>query len=129
MQNAMQGYSSVMQNQAQNKASTMGFMGSLAEGAGTAAGGIWCWIAAVVFDEDLFVGPRVNLVRRWLRDDYSKTFIGRYVVVAYRKYGERTAAVIKRHRYLKMAFRALFDVALEKAEAKYKTPNLEFYGR
>jgi hypothetical protein len=39
MANALQGYQSVMQNQAQNKASTMGFFGSLAGAAGMAASG------------------------------------------------------------------------------------------
>jgi hypothetical protein len=116
MANALQGYQSVMQNQSANKASTMGFFGSLASGAGMAA----CWIAAVVFKENFFTGPRVTLVRRWLANDYAKTFIGKYVVAAYCKYGERAARVISKSVWLKQAFRALFDVALKKAEAKYK---------
>jgi hypothetical protein len=39
MANAMQGYGSVMQDQAQNKASTMGFLGQLGGGIGSVIGG------------------------------------------------------------------------------------------
>lgn len=85
----------------------------------SAAGTAACWIAAVVFEEDFFFGPRVNLVRNWLFDDYAKTFFGKFVVSAYSKYGERVARVVEKSSVLKKAFRVLFDVALRKAESKY----------
>jgi len=78
-----------------------------------------CWIAAVVYGEDFFSGPRVNLVRRWLINDYEKTAIGRHVVGAYRKYGERVANLVKGNELLKRQFKKLFDLALVKAEARY----------
>jgi mersacidin/lichenicidin family type 2 lantibiotic len=78
-----------------------------------------CWIAAVVYGEDFFLGPRVNLVRRWLINDYEKTAIGKHVVGLYRVYGERVANVVKKSELLRRSFRMVFDFALNKAEAKY----------
>jgi mersacidin/lichenicidin family type 2 lantibiotic len=78
-----------------------------------------CWIAAVVYNEDLFFGPRVNLVRRWLINDYENTAVGRHVVGLYREHGERVAQVVQKSGLLKRVFKRLFDVALGKAEARY----------
>jgi hypothetical protein len=81
-----------------------------------------CWIAAVVFGEDFYFGPRVNLVRRWLVNDYEKSgAVARLVMGLYRKYGERVAKVVEKSSILKRGFRKLFDKALAKAEAKYAT--------
>jgi len=79
-----------------------------------------CWIAAAVFNEDFFTGPRVNLVRRWLVNDWEKSGpIAKLVMGLYRKYGERVAEHVKNSRLLKGMFRKLFDRVLAKAEAKY----------
>jgi hypothetical protein len=82
----------------------------------------FCWIAAAVFEENLFTGPRVNKVRTWLVNDFQPSGPGaKFVMHLYRKYGERVAKVVERNSVLKAGFRKLFDKALAKAEAKYGT--------
>jgi hypothetical protein len=81
-----------------------------------------CWIAAVVFGENLFTGPRVNKVRTWLVNDFEPSGpSAKFVMHLYRKYGERVAKVVERNPILKDSFRKLFDKALAEAEAKYGT--------
>src|SRR6267378_2672857 len=53
--------------------------GLTAAGAGSGTGGAilaglagLCWVAAEVFDEDIVVGPRVNLVRNWMLNKFAK---------------------------------------------------------
>lgn len=83
---------------------------------------IVCWIAAAVFGENLFTGPRVNLVRTWLINDFEPSGPGaKFVMHLYRKYGERVAKVVEKNSILKRGFRKLFDNALAKAQAKYGT--------
>jgi hypothetical protein len=80
----------------------------------------FCWIAAVVFQENLFTGPRVNKVRTWLVNDFEPSGLGaKFVIRMYRKYGERVAKIVERNSVLKAGFRKVFDRALAKAEAKY----------
>ena len=77
-----------------------------------------CWIAAAVFEEDFFTGPRVNMVRSWLVNDWEKSGpVAKLVMNLYRRYGQRAAAVIGKNRALKFAFRKLFDRVLAKAQA------------
>ena len=79
-----------------------------------------CWIAAVVFEENFFTGPRVNLVRNWLVNDFEPSGLGAKLVMRlYRNYGQRVAKVVERNSILKRGFRKLFDNALAKAERKY----------
>jgi hypothetical protein len=79
-----------------------------------------CWIAAAVFDENIFTGPRVIKVRAWLVNEFEPSGVGaRFVMHLYRQYGERVAKVVAKSTLLKRGFRKLFDQALEKAEAKY----------
>lgn len=79
-----------------------------------------CWIAAAVFEEDFFTGPRVNLVRRWLVNDYEKSgLVAELVMGLYRKYGQRIARRVERGGLLKKAFSKLFHRALAKAQEKY----------
>jgi hypothetical protein len=81
-----------------------------------------CWIAAVVFEENLVTGPRVNKVRTWLVNEFEPSGPGaRYVMRMYRKHGERVAKVVEKNTILKHGFRKLFDKALAKAEAQYRT--------
>jgi len=81
-----------------------------------------CWIAAVVFEEHFVTGPRVNLVRRWLHNEFEPSGLGAKLVMSlYRKYGQRVARVVEKNFVLKRGFRKLFDKALAKAEAKYGT--------
>ena len=82
----------------------------------------FCWIAAVVFEENFVTGPRVNLVRNWLVNEFEPSSLGAKLVVSlYRKYGQRVAKVVERSSVLKRGFRSLFDKALAKAEARYGT--------
>ena len=81
-----------------------------------------CWIAAVVFEEDFVIGPRVNLVRAWLHSEFEPSGLGaKLVMILYRKYGQRVARAVEKNSVLKRGFRKLFDKALAKAEAKYGT--------
>jgi len=83
---------------------------------------VTCWIAAVVFEENFVTGPRVNLVRNWLVNEFEPSSLGAKLVMSlYRKYGQRVAKVVERSSVLKRGFRSLFDKALAKAEAKYGT--------
>ena len=88
---------------------------------GTCVVGV-CWIAAAVFEENFFTGPRVNLVRNWLVNDFEPSGLGAKLVMGlYRKYGQRVAKVVEQNSILKHGFRKLFHKALAKAEAKYGT--------
>ncbi len=79
-----------------------------------------CWIAAVVFEENFFTGPRVKLVRNWLINDFEPSGLGAKLVMRlYRKYGQPMAKVVERNSILKRGFRKLFNNALAKAETKY----------
>jgi hypothetical protein len=81
-----------------------------------------CWIAAAVFGENFFTGPRVNLVRKWLVNEFEPSGrCAKFVMHLYRNYGERVAKVVEKNSILKHGFRKLFDKALAKAEAKYGT--------
>lgn len=79
----------------------------------------YCWIAAAVYNEDMFWGPRVSLIRRWLRDDYGKTLTGRAVLSLYKLIGKPLARIIPGSPLLKSLFRFVFDKALARAQAKY----------
>lgn len=79
-----------------------------------------CWIAAAVFDEDFVSGPRVNLVRRYLVNDYETSgLLPKLVMGLYRKHGQQVASAVKRSAALKRVFRSLFDRVLAKAETRY----------
>jgi len=81
-----------------------------------------CWIAAVVFEEHFVTGPRVNLVRRWLHNEFEPSGLGaKLVMCLYQRFGQRVARVVEKSSILKRGFRKLFDKALAKAEAKYGT--------
>ena len=80
----------------------------------------FCWIAAAVFEENFVTGPRVNMVRQWLVNDFEPSGPGaKFVMHLYRSYGERVAKIVEKNAILKCSFRKLFDKALAKAEAKY----------
>jgi hypothetical protein len=75
-----------------------------------------CWIAAAVYDESFYTGPKVNAVRTWLLGWEQRSFVGKLVVGAYRMHGEAVAEVVKKSSLLKRGFKALFDVVLKKAQ-------------
>lgn len=87
-------------------------------GAAAVKGGGGCWIAAVVFNEDFYEGPRVTMVRAWLSHEFARR--GRwqnYLVSLYGKHGQRASKVVARSSVLRWVFRKIFDRALESAVA------------
>jgi hypothetical protein len=88
------------------------FAGGFGGGLGKSA----CWIAA-----ELYGGwnePRTELVRLWLNQVFRKRWYGGLVMAAYKRWGERVAAGLKKPRHIlwRNAFRTLFDAALAEAE-------------
>jgi len=79
-----------------------------------------CYLAAAVFEEDFFSGPRVLHCRRWLVDEFEPSGpFARFVMALYRRYGQRAAAIVARHGLLRQAFTPLFQNVLAQAERKY----------
>lgn len=74
-----------------------------------------CWIAAVVFDESFYTGPRVNMVRNYLLSWERQSGLGKLVVGAYRLCGQRVAQYTAKSGLLKRVFRSIFDRVLDKA--------------
>jgi hypothetical protein len=94
------------------------FAGNAGLFGGGGAGGVGnklppCWIAAELYGG--WYEPRTVLIRHWLVNDFSRLSLGRKLVDIYRKYGQRTAAAIRRYPVLRIFFRPLFDLALRQA--------------
>lgn len=109
MQGAANQYGQMQQINAENKATSMGFIGSLA-GAGAEAAGAFCWIAEALWKRG---DRRTELVRYWLREVYSRTPFGRLVVAAYRRHGEWVAGHLSPFRF---AVQPLFSWFLIQAQ-------------
>lgn len=103
---------SVMQAQAANKASTMGFLGQLAGAGGAVGAAKFCWIAEALYGVD---DKRTHLVRAWLNGPFVEKRIGRAVMWLYGAIGRRVAALARRSPLLRRLLRPLFDSALQKA--------------
>ena len=88
--------------------------GDAMKGLGTGLGGAFCWVAAEIFGG--WLDPRTILVRKWLQDDYSTTFIGRYVVRFYAKFGERIAVLVRKYHIIRTLLTPLFQAALKQAK-------------
>ena len=105
-------YGQIQQINAQNKAQTMGAGGDLAGTALEFAG--LCWVAEAVFG-----GPgerRTEMVRYWLRNVYSRTFIGNIFCRLYRRYGQRVAAMVREYPFMRNAVTPLFTHFLLEAQ-------------
>ena len=84
--------------------------------AGAVGGGFAqkCYIAALVFNEDFHTGPRVNLVRNWLYNEFAPSSkIATWLVGLYTKYGERIAR--GKNPLVRAFFTPLFHLALRRA--------------
>ena len=81
---------------------------------GSAAIKAGCWIAAELFDG--WSDPRTILVREWLWLEFSKGWLGRILLRAYLRYGERIAARIRTEPWLRTIMQVVFGAALRKAE-------------
>jgi hypothetical protein len=117
------------ENTADQEANQEGFFGRLSQitgmltGSATAAAGVknafdpakqpGCWVAAELYGG--WNDPRTLSVRGWIFGDFAKTWLGKILCPLYLRFGERTAALIRKRPILRKPFRALFDVALRKA--------------
>lgn len=82
----------------------LGTVGTLAGAAGQAfSGKVPCWCAAEVFGG--WHEPRTVIVRRWLQENFA----GTRLYNLYAQYGERWAAVMRRHRSVRWFFTRLFN--------------------
>ena len=95
------------------------FGGDLASAVGSAAGAYakGCWIASAIFNEDFYTGPRVNLVRNWLYNEFAESNrLAGWLARMYTKHGKATAKMVKKYRIVRAFFTPLFHLALRKAE-------------
>ena len=106
-------YGQMQEINAQNKAQTTGFYGSLG-GSLLEAGGEMCWIAAAMFGG--WNDRRTAMARFWLKNIYDKTFVGGVFCSLYRRYGERIAVYVSRYRLVRSAFLPLFNWFLLKSQ-------------
>jgi hypothetical protein len=113
MNSAANQYGNIQQINAANKAQTMG-MGSDIAGMGLEAFGM-CWVAAALFGG--WTDRRTHMVRYWLKNVYSKTFIGNLFCRLYLRYGERVAAMVREHVAVRFAVKPLFNRFLMEAQS------------
>jgi hypothetical protein len=94
---------------------TLGFLGQVGGGAAGAAGisKIPCWIAAELYGG--WQEPRTVSIREWLCGPVSEYPLGRFIVDLYRRFGERLADAVHRHRSLRWIFTRIFNAALRQA--------------
>lgn len=105
-------YGQIQQINSENKGQTMGFVADLAGAAATA--GAACWVAAELFDG--WLDRRTCMVRYWLKNSYSKTFLGGMFYSLYLRYGQRAAAMVRAHRSMRYAVRPMFAYFLAEAQ-------------
>jgi hypothetical protein len=104
-------YGNIQQINAANKAQTMGAGSDLA---GTALQfAALCWVAEAIWKAG---DRRTEMVRYWLRNVYSKTFIGNLFCKAYLRYGQRVAAMVRTHESVRFAVTPLFNHFLVAAQ-------------
>jgi hypothetical protein len=97
-------YGQIQQINAQNKAQSLGAGGDLA---GTALQfAAMCWIAEAIWKAG---DRRTEMVRYWLRNVYSKTFVGNIFCKLYLRYGQRVAAMVREYPYMRNAVTPLFS--------------------
>jgi len=80
---------------------------------GAQAGIKACWIASELYGG--WFEPRTVLVREWLNTEFTKHLPGRIIMYLYRRYGFKTARLIKEYPALRFIFLPLFNRALAKA--------------
>lgn len=73
-----------------------------------------CWVAAEIFGG--WMDPRTIRVRSWMFGPFRRTLAGRMVSSLYLRWGERTAAAIRRFPLLRPLFTILCEAALRRAE-------------
>jgi hypothetical protein len=73
-----------------------------------------CWIAAELYGG--WTDPRTILVRHWVTTELPKRTLGRWIVAAYCRWGERSAAHIRTHRLARTVMQYLFGCVLARAQ-------------
>lgn len=68
-----------------------------------------CWIAAEIYGG--WEEPRTVIIRRWLLENYPE----HWLMKLYRRYGERVAALVRKHRPIRWAFTLIFNELLRRA--------------
>lgn len=117
-------YSNVANQQAEGKASQLGFISSLA-GSGASLAAL-CWIAEAIWGVD---GLETYLVRSYFMNYLQHRRFGKYAFRLYRRYGERVAKKMQTSRATRWIFTAIFERILKRAERSMMTPwELGVYG-
>ena len=106
-------YGQIQQVNAENKGQLLSFISGEASNAAT-AGAAACWVAAVLFGG--WLDRRTCMVRYWLKNVYSKTFIGGLFYRLYCRYGERAAGFVEAYRPVRYAVTPLFNWFLAEAQ-------------
>lgn len=109
----------VMDSQEAAKASTLGFLGTLAGAGGNIAAARMkgCWIAESIYGVD---DVRTHVVREYLNGSFKRRWYGRLIMRAYLRFGVRVAAFLDRHAWLKPAVKPAFDFALWRAVKEHE---------
>jgi hypothetical protein len=98
-------YSSIANQQAEGKATQLGFISSLA-GSAAEAGAGFCWIAMALFGEDSY---EVAMIRLYLARYASQHWFGRAMVSLYKRYGQWVAAHIRKSRVWRAVWTPVFE--------------------
>ena len=85
-----------------------GFAQGFGQGFGQSKG---CWVAAAVWDEDFFTGPKTNLVREWLWSEWVQNWYAPLILKLYSKIGKW----VSQQPMLVKMLRPLFEAAYRKA--------------
>lgn len=110
-------YSNVAQQQAEGKASQLGFISSLA-GSGASLAAL-CWIAEAIWGVD---DLNTYLVRSYFMTRLQYHRQGKYAYRMYQRYGERTARRMKTSPVLRWVMTRIFNRVLKRAERSILTP-------
>lgn len=118
-------YSNIANQQAEAKASQLGFISSLAgSGAGLAA---MCWIAEELWGVDAL---NTYLVRSYFMEHLQHHWLGRYAFRLYQRYGRAAAAKMRTSATLRWVLTRIFTVLLHSAERSILNPmEMMLYGR
>lgn len=110
-----------------------GILGGAVSGAATGgfgAGGAFtkmlnpgCWIAEAIYGVDAW---QTHLLRSWLNREFKQSKVGNFVMKLYLKYGQQIAAQVRKHAWLRMLIKPVFDHALKKA-LRDRLPQTEIY--
>lgn len=114
-------YSNIAQQQAEGKASQLGFISSLAGSATSMAA--MCWIAIELWGED---DLRTKVVRYFFNEVLMRSWWGRIACGLYRRYGQRVAKHIQTSPKSRAFFTKLFEWIYVEACIEIPEPELSW---